>query len=792
MAITITFPTGTATQGAPYSSSFSASGGTAPYTWAITIGAIPAGLSLNASSGAVTGTPTITAIYTFQVTVTDSTSATASGVGQISVTGGSPPPTANPVAAHTYSFSNTFLSTRTSDPPGQGGWSDSQKIYTIQRPWIGGSERGMTSFSAGALTGNPSEPRGIVGWTDDVSDNTPTLTFVGNGLPASTIQVIYPGPEPSGPIPPVSLMGLTSLYWDVSQGCFNYNGNLYLVTRPPNGADIISILKSSDGGSTWVNLDSEHRPSGFTNPLVNFSKGVIYVFDTPDGTNYQALKMDITAASPAWSAATTSTALSIDSYVENKLSGGGTVIWSNGIVPYANGDIGIFANSTISGFASAAYFLYKVSGGWQSPIAIAHGYVASTVVDPSGELTYVLYSPNGSTVTGAQINLASVTHTGSVTLLSATIPLITGKGSDGVGHGAIINNVLWVPRDDFEFPQNMVWAAQLPSPTQFLPEFLPLPPEENNGIVTWSIVPGSSGYAAGDTGTVNGNVGTNPTWYTISTVANAGGALAIALTNDGTLFTTTNYSAVDGGAQPGVGTGMVIQVTSVNGVTGAITGFNITSQGHGYALGDTGSFLQGGAGTNATYIVGSVGVAGQVLTLQLNNGGGYSLGNQSTSTGGPQPGGGTGLVLDILSVGAPNPSCAYMVFPNGTVTSISLACPVNTAIKIGTFYSGQLIVTGGTFPYTFAILSGALPPGLILNASTGVISGTPTTSGSYSYTAEVTDANGLTATVTCMFSVAPPGPPAPPPPPAMCIINPIATFNPTLVSYNEPDELSGT
>ncbi len=46
--------------------------------------------------------------------------------------------------------------------------------------------------------------------------------------------------------------------------------------------------------------------------------------------------------------------------------------------------------------------------------------------------------------------------------------------------------------------------------------------------------------------------------------------------------------------------------------------------------------------------------------------------------------------------------------------------------QIGTLYSQTLAATGGTTPYTWSVTSGTLPAGLNLNASTGVISGTPT------------------------------------------------------------------
>ena len=59
----------------------------------------------------------------------------------------------------------------------------------------------------------------------------------------------------------------------------------------------------------------------------------------------------------------------------------------------------------------------------------------------------------------------------------------------------------------------------------------------------------------------------------------------------------------------------------------------------------------------------------------------------------------------------------------------------------GVGYSATLTGSGGLRPYNWSISSGALPPGLTLDAASGVISGTPTANGVYSFTIQLTDAN---------------------------------------------------
>jgi hypothetical protein len=63
----------------------------------------------------------------------------------------------------------------------------------------------------------------------------------------------------------------------------------------------------------------------------------------------------------------------------------------------------------------------------------------------------------------------------------------------------------------------------------------------------------------------------------------------------------------------------------------------------------------------------------------------------------------------------------------------------------GASYSQALAATGGTPPYLWNITSGGLPPGLSFDAGTATISGVPTLGGSYTFAAQVTDNNSVTA-----------------------------------------------
>ena len=102
-------------------------------------------------------------------------------------------------------------------------------------------------------------------------------------------------------------------------------------------------------------------------------------------------------------------------------------------------------------------------------------------------------------------------------------------------------------------------------------------------------------------------------------------------------------------------------------------------------------------------------------------------------------------------LGTPNGTAAFTA--GGTPPppgSPSVTNPGSQNGVVGTAASLQLSATGGTAPYTWS--ASGLPAGLSISSS-GLISGTPSTAGSYSVTATVTDAASKTGSATFSWTI---------------------------------------
>jgi hypothetical protein len=89
--------------------------------------------------------------------------------------------------------------------------------------------------------------------------------------------------------------------------------------------------------------------------------------------------------------------------------------------------------------------------------------------------------------------------------------------------------------------------------------------------------------------------------------------------------------------------------------------------------------------------------------------------------------------------------------PAPPALSISTTSPLSNAI-VDSFYGKTLEAVGGTWPRSWNVVSGSLPAGLTFDTA-GAISGIPTTTGTYSFTLQVTDSSAPPQTVSKAFSL---------------------------------------
>lgn len=161
LVIPNTSPLPNATVGAAYTYTFNASGGEAPYTFAVQVSpfnpnALPAGLSLSAK-GVVSGTPTTTGTSNFTIFLTDNTGTEINKVFTLTVTPPLTIATASPIPPGTVGSPYQFTIVATGGTP--------PYVYFIANP-----PPGLSMNGAGVLSGTPTQP-GTFTFRVSVSDS---------------------------------------------------------------------------------------------------------------------------------------------------------------------------------------------------------------------------------------------------------------------------------------------------------------------------------------------------------------------------------------------------------------------------------------------------------------------------------------------------------------------------------------------------------------------------------------------------------------------------------------------
>ena len=148
-------------------------------------------------------------------------------------------------------------------------------------------------------------------------------------------------------------------------------------------------------------------------------------------------------------------------------------------------------------------------------------------------------------------------------------------------------------------------------------------------------------------------------------------------------------------------------------------------------------------------------------------------GNQLTISGTPAIPGSVSFTVTATDSDSNQQTKNYTLTVNAAGATITLSPNTLPSGTTGTAYSQAITASGGngTVTVTYSISSGGIPAGLNFNTSgnTLTISGTPTASGSVSFTVTASDTSGDNAThnytLTISSSVSPPSPPPSPPAP---------------------------
>ncbi|HMD70734.1 MAG TPA: putative Ig domain-containing protein [Bryobacteraceae bacterium] len=690
--------------GVAYTQTFTATGGTPPYNFAVIAGAAPAGLALGLLTGSLTGTPTAAGTFNFTLQVADQADHSTTQAFAITV-----------IAA-------VKIVTAPALPDGVTGVAYSQQLQASGgvTPYVWSVAAGTVpagislNTATGVLSGTPTTA-GTYTFTIGVADpnggkdSSPFTIKV--GAPALSITTQYPLPgSAEGMVGvPFTLVfaatgGTPPYQWSVSAGAL------------PTGLTLSAAgsLTGSPTATGTFNFTTQVTDSA--SPALIATKAFTIV----------VVQLTITTASPL------PPAIVGTPYNQTlAVTGSGqplpvTYTWSisTGALP-----AGISLNSStgsLSGTPTAPgtfTFTVSVTGGGQTA-------TKSFTITVAGVLTITTATlPNGAVGAAYTQALAATGGSGTLTwsistgALPAGITLSSAGSLSGTSSAAGPFTFTVGVTDGTQTATKSltitvaavltITTATLPNGTVGTAYSQPLAAAGGSGALTWSISTGAlpTGITLSSAGSLTGT-------------PSAAGPFTFTLgVTDGTQTATKSLT---------ITVAAVLSITTAtlpNGTVG--TAYSQTMA------------AAGGIGT-LTWSV-STGALPAGISLSLSTG---SLNGTPTAAG--------AFTFTVSVTDGSQTATKSLTITVAAVLSIATATLPNGTV--GAAYNQTLAATGGSGTLTWSISTGALPTGITLSSSTGSLSGSPSAPGAFTFTVSVTS-GGQTA--IAQFAITVGVPPAP-------------------------------
>jgi hypothetical protein len=773
--ITVTNPATTSgTAAAPFSETFTQSGGIGATTFS-TASALPAGLTL-ASNGTLSGTPTQTGTFNIVVTATDSNGCTGSGatytliincqtltvtnpvnsngivnaavseqftesgsIGGATFTTGSTLPTGitlstsgllSGTTTQTGSFPIVVTVTDGNGCTGTGGTYTlviSCQTITVSNPatstGVAGSPFSQTFTQTGAFGGTSfttgsTLPAGLTLAINGTLSGTPTQT--------GSFPIVVTVTDANG------CTGTGGTYTLVIS-CQTINVTNPATTTGTAGSAFSQTFTQTGaiGGATFT-LASGTLPAGLTLSSAGLLSG------TPTQTGSFPITVTVTDGNGCTGTSSTYT-LVINCQ---------TITVTNPAT--TSGVAGSPFSQTFTQSSAIGGATFTTSSTLPAGLTLSAGGVLSGTPTQTGSFPIVVTATdgNGCTGTGATYTLVIACQTITVSNPGTTTGTVNAAFSQTFTQSGAIGGASFSTASTLPAGLTLSTAGVLSgTPTQTGSFPIVVTVTDGNGCTgsgaTYTLVIGCQTITVTNPGTTTGTVNSpfsqtftqtggfgTTTFSTVSTLP-AGLTLASNGTLSGTPTQVGSFpitvTATDSNGCTGTGAAYTL-VISCQTIT--VTNPALTSSPAGTPFSQ--SFTQTGAFGSATFTTAS--------TLPT----GLTLSTAGVLSGTPS---GSGTFPIVVTVTDAN-GCTG----TGATYNLTITCPVITVTNpatstgtAGTAFSQTFTQSGGQGGVTFTLASGTLPAGLTLS-SAGLLSGTPTQTGSFPITVTVTDGNGCTGT----------------------------------------------